>query len=273
MKYFLLILLLASCSSVKKKRDITISDKEYDVFSKETFLRSEFKDNDKSVKSALENCFSGKIKTGLREIKKNFKTQGKTSSYWNQVGSCYLYNNYLKKAMFYYKIGLSYNKNDANILNNYAYIHMKRKQYSKAYEILNKFPGKNTSNVANYNLASLHFYFGKYEKSINVLSNLHKLSPRDPDINLLMAKNYIYLRNNQKANYHFNQINEKYLENSEIASFKSFNLLKLGKLEEAKDVLESSDSSKSTGSLGKSLSDLIDQKMVKRQDKEGKRDV
>ncbi len=269
MRLFGLLLLLSfvfSCANTEKRTVVLKKEAEKDIFEKETLLR---KDSDviaKKFKSASSYCYRGKIDKGLKILKRNFKKYGKTSSYWNSIGNCYLLQTDYKKARFYYRIGLSYNQNDYEILNNIAYIHIKKDQHYKAYEILKRITPKSDLRVAKYNLASLHFYFSKYHKSIQELMSLYQLNENDPDLNLLLAKNYVYLGDYTKAQAHFNKLPERFLKENEVSNFKSYTLVKLGRFEEAKDVLKQQrkPSTRDYALFKNNLSSLINKKIIEK---------
>ncbi len=262
----LLISFLFSCANTEKRTVVLKKETEKDIFESETLLRKDIEVIKKKFKTASSYCYRGKIEKGLGILKKNFKKFGKTSSYWNSIGNCYLLKKDYKKARFYYKIGLSYNSNDYEILNNIAYIHIKKDQHYKAYEILKKIAPKANLRVAKYNLASLHFYFSKYDKSIQELRGLYQLNPKDPDLNLLLAKNYVYQGDYASAQAHFNKLPERFLRENEVSNFKSYTLVKLGKFEEAKDVLrrQRKPSTRDYALFKNNLSSLINRKIIEK---------
>jgi tetratricopeptide (TPR) repeat protein len=255
-------------------RSIKLDQDERDIFSKESMLRkTKISVEDNKKLTSLEICFQGKLNEGLKLANNNFNNNGQHSSHWNLIGTCYLFNKKYDQAAFYYKIGLSYDKEDYSILNNLAFIEIQKENFIRAYKLLNnavKF--KTNSNVLDFNLASLHFYFGKYEKSLELLNRLQRQNKYDPDTNILIGRNYIFLEDYKKALNSFKFVPDKFKDKKEVRVFKSFALMKLGDYESAKELLRYKRRPGSVNVEAKLIS-LIDEKLKKQRiqkAKEGK---
>jgi Flp pilus assembly protein TadD len=234
-----LLVLIFGCSHNKHHREV---NRHGERVNQETLARIPLGElNQFNQESGIHLCHRGEVKKGLKLLKQEMELKKGNAQYWNQVGTCYFIDREYNEALLYYKIGLSLDSKNYEIYNNIGLLYAKKENYLKSVQFIEKALSLNKQSiVVRYNLASIHFNFSNYNRSIELVHSVYSQASLDPDLNLLLGKNYLHLGNYQQANRYFARIPETYQEDHEIANYYAFSLARVKKFDQANEILKKS---------------------------------
>lgn len=262
--FLLFTILFVSCSTTKTNYEQATTSAEalkIDFISDETLMRLSPKTQHSFKNHYTYTCHQKKYKENFANFLKAYPKNEKNPDFWNAVGTCYMLRKQYQQAVFYYKVGLSFDNKNEQILNNLAYIDLAKGNKATAYD---KFKNLERSSlkVPRLNLAKLHYAFGNFEASNQILTNLSKHTTKDDEINGYMARNYTLLKNYTQAAVHIKRLSPAYYKKHGLSLEKSFGLMKMGQFTRAQKVLGSSRLPSSNLKNSKiQLSNLIKQKI------------
>jgi len=183
----ILFLILSSCASAPKK--IVAKKKPSEI------IQERATPKEKVVNSCL------KTPPGVKN---------QSADHWHGVGKCYENKSQHKKAMLYYKLGLSKNNNHPQIIEELAQDQVKKGNYAKAFQMYKGIKGKKSLNSIKQ-LAILQNYYRHYHESLKSLSSIPKVNEKHSDeVNYLYALNYASLNRFTQAMSFFELLGTKY---------------------------------------------------------------
>lgn len=272
MRIFLLITLLifASCSSSskKEKEDLfaDINDSDFDAISENKYnpyqdkfdekelsnvalgneslalskssVINDLADSDNPLNQAIASCYQKNFDRAHKAFDKLFKAFRKNPSYWNAIGSCYVIENKLTKAILFYNKSRELNDKYIPAINNIGVVYLLQNRPQKAITTFKLASDLSTfSFTPKYNMAQVMLTFGLADKAYELLVPLYKSYPDNADLNFSFA--YIqYLKSDYKsALSHFTKMDRDYYKNSKVGFVLAHSLILVGELNRAKDIL------------------------------------
>ncbi len=133
-------------------------------------------------------CYQQKFDEGLKLADEIYQIYKNNTSYWNQVGTCYLLRSDYSKAILFYNKSRDLDAKYSPAVNNLGVIYFRQGKFSKALLAFKKASDLGKFSVTpNYNLAQLFLKFGNAAKAISILQGLQKRSPQDQDVVAALA--------------------------------------------------------------------------------------
>jgi predicted Zn-dependent protease len=266
MKFFILLILLASCAQNSRKyAEIDEPEKNVNVEELENSFKQrpvenkyiaelDFVTNSESplsresiisnttpegdINEILALCKTDDIEKGLMKADTQYYKYKSHPDYWNAIGLCYFEQKQFRKALLYFQKTIDIDPNYAPAINNFGIVYLAQNKVNKAYEAFmaasKRLPGSFTPRL---NLAQLLMSYGLYNKAEILLSNL-------PDIlqvkTLRLIINY-YSKDRNDSLVSIQALWDKNSYNPLLGLNYSVILAKSGKKSEAKKVLKSID--------------------------------
>ena len=237
------LLVLSSCASKRRSEGKDVDDIENIDFQKETLVKYNKNEdyyniwdmekpiNDSLVEETIQRvtasnvklekatedkdeiselasmCYAREFKRAFISIDNLYRRYQKHPGYWNQVGTCYLLRNELRKANLFYKQALKYNKHYAPAYNNIGNIHIRRKEYEKALAAFKKAHElKKNALTPAFNLAQIYLNFGVVNKAQELLLNIENQKGGDSSVWGALATAYLFQGNITKSLSYFERI-------------------------------------------------------------------
>ena len=184
-------------------------------------------------------CYEKKFKEVDILIKDINQKYLKNPIFWNQVGTCHLLQNERRKALLFYNKALAIKSDYAPALNNLGVMYMYEEDFSRALVAFNKARNaKQFSRTPRINLANLYVNFGLYEKAIEELDVLYKVSNTDVDVLNLLGTALLMQGKADSAIKYFSQIKGDFHEDPRFGINYALALYQSNKKEKAIDVFE-----------------------------------
>lgn len=173
--HFLFLFIFLSCASKQGKDYIPESR---DDLSTESLSRKEkISESKVFTKNLITNCYNNKsnsTKDITREKLDNFKN---SFSYWSSIASCYLHQNQLQKAHFFYKVSLSKIKNRSQraiYLNNIGVYYTRVNRLNLAIDFFyDSIASDKTYKTPHMNLAMIYAQYGLNKKARRQLAHFN----------------------------------------------------------------------------------------------------
>jgi tetratricopeptide (TPR) repeat protein len=244
--FFILLSLLASCSSTRLERKI--DDVKWDSLADESYMRwGEKRLSLLPRDHKIAGCYKGETRDVLDSFKKNIFSDSQKSDYWLHVANCYFIKEEWSKAEFYYNLLLQETKTKgmkAVALNNLGLLHFKFEQWEKGQELLKQSIDLVPDyKIPKYNLAQLYLQFSQYHKAIELLTS--PVFGRDKDVDILfsLANAHLFLGELSKAGNYFSQIPKESFTREDVAATYALYLIKQGQLSAANEIIKKRDRS------------------------------
>ena len=188
-------------------------------------------------------CHKGDYNKAQEEFKLSLDKNKNQPRYWNHLATCYLLNNNLSQAKFYFDLALKTAKKDKTmqsiIYNNLGIYYSKLAQDQlalTAFETSIKFSKKHLT--SKYNLAQVYLKYGLYKKAEVILEDLIKVAPNDVDFINSIGHLNLMSGNYKKAKYYYEKIPQKYMKRDDFATNYSMTLYMLQSYKEALKILK-----------------------------------
>lgn len=247
------ILLLTACTSNKFKS--TIDQDSLDYLKEESFSRFSGKRIESVEKNGLDkiniatsSCHANKYFKGKQLFEENMQQEKSNPFYWNGLGTCYYLEGDMKKAEFFYDLGLEALKADksknniiaeASIENNLGLIHLNFRRYNDAYDSFTKsnklVPHFITPKL---NIVHLLIEFNQNERALKLLKEIEDSARFDVDVLYAFALVHYRMKDFDKSFNYVSQIDKNFLNRADIVGIYALALAKKGRLAEAKEILE-----------------------------------
>lgn len=230
--------LLVSCSGMRKKSMVLNNLDPFQSYSIERLSLDE-DSKLKNFPNSLVLCYKGETQKGLEALKKEFFHQENSPKYWNRVGSCYSFVKDYAKARFYFNVGLSIDANDVELLHNLALVSLKYGNWQETLTTLIDLSRRYPQYLlVKFNVATLYYEYQSPELALEYLSQVKKMIPNDPLVNLYRMRSFMSLGKWEEAAKEFSDIPKNYQQKQDYANHYGLVLLKLGKYNESKIILE-----------------------------------
>lgn len=197
---------------------------------------------DKKIVGASGLCYLGQSNEGLKKLDQIYPKYKSNPSYWNQMGSCYLGMNKIRKAKIFYNKALSLNKNYTPAINNLGVVYIKEGKHGKALAAFNQvLKLRSQSKTAKYNLSTLYIQFGLFDKAENYLKQIISKGGDDKDVLLALSYSYLYRGNGNAAISILSKVPSEYLRTKHftMALYFGYKLTRNKKADQIAEVLDS----------------------------------
>ena len=199
----------------------------------------------KKSKKNIAMCHKGNYNEATEDFKATLDQNQNNPEYWNQLATCYLLNNKLSQAKFYFDLGLKTSKNNKKIktliYNNIGVYFMKLKMFPEAlasFSTANKYSKKYLT--PKYNMAQIYLKFGLYKKAKPILIKLLQKEKKDIDfLNSLAHLNLMTGKYKQAKNL-YSRIPVKYITRDDISTNYAMTLYMLGDYKKALTIIKAS---------------------------------
>lgn len=162
-------------------------------------------------------CYQRKFEEAFKisdDIYSNYKNN---TSYWNQIGTCYLLKLDYGKAILFYNKSIDLDSKFAPPVNNLGVVYERQGKFQKALAAFKMASNLNTfSSTPTYNLALLYLKFGTVGKSLPIFQGLLKRSPNDVSVQSAFASSLLIRGDLQGAIDQFSKIEKSALSNPTI---------------------------------------------------------
>lgn len=264
---FLLLILLVSCATTKKSKEISPSEISNADFKKpkiekynsndDFFKKVDNKDtvllNDESVArlddfsdiadediftSIAKFCYQKKFDQAWSLIREGYDKFHKNPVFWNQVGNCYLRNQKYRKALLYYNKSLEFKTNYVPALNNIGVMYWNQGEHQKAAVAFKKATTSGDfAKTPRFNLALLYLEYGLSEKAITNLEKLILLGKSDLDVKSALVTANLMNKNYSKAASYCSDLDDNF-NKVNIGLNCSLAYLEMNKKDKAKSVFK-----------------------------------
>ncbi len=245
-------------SDFKAKKQITysknndvfkIEDGKDSAFSGESLavlssgIQDDLHDSKDSINRIASLCHTGEFEEAFDQIKSSYSSYKKNPSFYNQIGTCFLLKNELRKAQLYYNKSISIRKDYAPSLNNLGVIYLKQGNVNKATVAFKKaIKYAHFTKTPKFNLANIYLRNGISSKAQNYLLTINRSNSKDVSVKHALAMGYLIDGKYSKANQIWSSIDDEY-ERFEVGLNYSYSLFKANQKEKAKDVFSDLDES------------------------------
>jgi tetratricopeptide (TPR) repeat protein len=271
MKKILLVLvvLLASCTSAKKKKQIDEfkdadfkqtkkkkysqqsdfhkvkkdKDERFGLLSKETLsrlsddARQAVEEKGDDISKILAKCYRGNFEEAFSDVNSSGDTLTKFPSYWNSIGICFLLKNEDKKAVLFFNKAKSIKRKYAPAFNNLGVVFRSKGEDGKAIAAFNKAMDLNQfSFTPKFNLAQIYLEYGLIDKAEKYFKVLYHNDPQDYDVIIGLATSYLFKGKYSKSLKLFNELESDYFETPAIGLNYSLALFHSGNKDAAHDI-------------------------------------
>jgi len=155
---------------------------------------------DKRIVGASGLCYLGQSQEGLKKLDSIYPKYKSNPSYWNQMGTCYLGMNKIRKAKIFYNKALSLKKSYTPAINNLGVVYLKEGKAEKAFAAFKQvLKLRSKSKTAKFNLSSLYIKYGLFAKAERMLNDIVQRGGDDKDVLLALSYTYLYRGNGQRA--------------------------------------------------------------------------
>ena len=184
-------------------------------------------------------CYEKKFSEAYQLIELGNRSFLNNPIYWNQVGTCFLQEGNLRKALLFYNKSLSLRSNYAPALNNLGVMYVKKGDFPRALVAFERARKTRTfSRVPRLNLANLYLSFGLYDDALSEISVLRSLSKSDVDVLNLSATAKLMKNDLKGAVKDFERIDGSFYELPSIGLNYALALHMSGAREKAIDIFE-----------------------------------
>jgi tetratricopeptide (TPR) repeat protein len=221
--FIFLTALLTSCAH--RQGDYRLGLDNQDALRLESLKRynNERLSNSKYSESPIVHCHKMEYNKAYDKFKEQLDQQKDNPLYWNHIATCYLLEEKLSQAKFYFDLALTLatndKKNQALIMNNLGLYYSK---INDSYAAKEAFEASIKSYAhyltPHYNLAQLYLKYSQFTKAEQKLLMLYKTAPEDIDV--IYGLGHLNLMQGQysKANYYFEKIPQEHLDRDDIAT-------------------------------------------------------
>lgn len=250
MRSLLLLLIftsfLVSCGSSKKTRSIATS--EMDLLAKESYsrftgMRLEKSSFGKDIDGAIKLCHSGDVSDGLEQLNNLLAQNRNKVNYWNSIGTCYMLDKKLQKAMFFYNIALSKAKNrkeKSRVQNNIGIVLFKMNHEQSAYEYFEQALKNNPkAHTPKLNKSLVLIKYGQNKNAIKILTKLLSENRNDPSVLSALASAHLFEGDIRFALSIYQRMSKTEVKRPINAFYYSYALSKSGRDKEALKVFKS----------------------------------
>jgi Tfp pilus assembly protein PilF len=250
MRSLLLLLIftsfLVSCGSSKKTRSIATS--EMDLLAKESYsrftgMRLEKSSFGKDIDGAIKLCHSGDVSDGLEQLNNLLAQNRNKVNYWNSIGTCYMLDKMLQKAMFFYNIALSKAKNrkeKSRVQNNIGIVLFKMNHEQSAYEYFEQALKNNPkAHTPKLNKSLVLIKYGQNKNAIKILTKLLSENRNDPSVLSALASAHLFEGDIRFAMSIYQRMSQTEVKRPINAFYYSYALSKSGRDKEALKVFKS----------------------------------
>jgi tetratricopeptide (TPR) repeat protein len=199
----------------------------------------------KKSKKNIALCHKGNYNEATEDMKSTLDQNQNNPEYWNQLATCYLLNNKLSQAKFYFDLGLKTSKKNKKIktliYNNIGVYFMKLNMYPEAlgaFTTANKYSTKFLT--PKYNMAQIYLKFGLYKKAKPILVKLLKNENKDIDFLNSLAHLNLMTGNYKNAKHLYSRIPVKYITRDDISTNYAMTLYMLGDYKKALSIVKAS---------------------------------
>jgi tetratricopeptide (TPR) repeat protein len=196
---------------------------------------------DKKIVGASGLCYLGQSQEGLRKLDAIYPKFKGNPSYWNQMGTCYLGMNKIRKAKIFYNKALSLNKKYTPAINNLGVVYLKEGKREKALAAFKQvLKLRSHSKTAKFNMSSLFIKHGLFAKAEGLLNQIARKSGDDKDVLLAMAYTHLYRKNGQRAAAFLSKVPSAHLRTKQfsLALYYAYKLTKNKKSEQIANFLQ-----------------------------------
>ena len=223
-----------------------VKSKYSDVSNNESIDRIYKYDGDIELKGVMGEisrlCYEKEFKEAFELIKSQSRAYLENSIYWNQVGTCYLQEGNLRKALLFYNKALSLRKNYAPALNNLGVMYVKKNDFPRAmvaFERARK--TRKFSRVPRLNLANLYLSYGLYDHALSEVNVLKSLTKTDVDVQNISATAQLMKNNVKQSLKEYGRIERDFYEHPKVGLNYALALYLNKDTEKAIDVFEDVD--------------------------------
>lgn len=166
-----------------------------------------------------------------------YRTYKKNPSYWNQVGTCYLKQGEIEKALIFYNKAKSLDKSYSPAINNIGVIYQLKGNYPKAKLAYEKAIKENSVSLTPvFNLAQILLKFGFTDNAIQYFKFLQNSNMRDVEVTAALASAYLLSGDLKNAKDEFERLNEAAFKIPFIGINYSITLKLLGQIGKSKAI-------------------------------------
>lgn len=170
------------------------------------------------IDSSISLCYQNKFELAFKVLDKAYEKYKDHPGYWNQIGSCYLLKNELRKALLYYNKSLGIKSDYAPAVNNFGVLYLKDGKDQLAIEAFRKAAEINSFSLTPiFNLSHIYLKYGALNKAYNILSVLYKKNKDDVDVISALASYNLMIGNIKNALKFYELIDDDYLVRSDIS--------------------------------------------------------
>ena len=184
---------------------------------------------DRKIVGASGLCYLGQSQEGLKKLDMIYPKFKSNPSYWNQMGTCYLRMNKIRKAKIFYNKALSLKKSYTPAINNLGVVYIKEAKPEKAFAAFKQvLKLRSKSKTAKYNLSSLYIRYGLFAKAESMLRDIIRRGGEDKDVLLALSYTYLYRGNGQRGLSTLVKVPSEYLRTPKfsLALYYAYKLLK-----------------------------------------------
>lgn len=253
-KLFIFLILLASCSSAKKGKEVTAENDDFswiensdftpvkeipytktmDSFPEEvdkddTLVRESIakvpdeklevveKNEQDPLAQAVAYCYQKEYEKGLNLLDSIYKKYKGHKNYWNQMGTCYLLKGENAKSFLYYNKSRDLDKQYIPPINNLGVLYLKEGKDQKALAAFQKASQINSFALTPaFNLGQIYLKYGFVDKAEKIFLTLRQNNTRDIDVKSSLGTIYLMKGDYRKSVAYFNSIDNRYYRHPAI---------------------------------------------------------
>jgi len=142
-----------------------------------------FESSEDILLQGISLCYAGKQSRGLKKLRNIYSYYKKNSSYWNQVGTCFLLKGNKRMALLFYNKARGLSKKFTPSYNNLGVIYQLNSEDQKALVAYKKAKKVNPFSLTpNFNIAQLYLQYGFVQDAKKILDGLFNNETSDIDI-------------------------------------------------------------------------------------------
>lgn len=196
---------------------------------------------DKKIVGASGLCYLGQSQEGLKRLDAIYPKFKSNPSYWNQMGTCYLGMNKIRKAKIFYNKALSLNKKYTPAINNLGVVYLREGKREKALAAFKQvLKLRAHSKTAKYNMSSLFIKYGLFKKAESLLKQIVRKSGDDKDVLLAMSYTHLFRKNGKSAVALLSKVPSNYLRTKQfsLALYYAYKITRNKKSEQVANFLQ-----------------------------------
>ena len=144
------------------------------------------------IVQALVFCYQGRPKNGIKILNSIYSQYSSEPRYYNSLGVCYLKQNNLRKAKYFFDFSISINKYSP-ALNNLGVMYYKSGDFQKAFLLFTESIRVSRHQTSRFNLGLLFYTKGLYKKTIDTLNPISNSNQNVDNLNMLLASSHLML--------------------------------------------------------------------------------